>query len=277
MMTNKRRLGFTLIELLAVIAVIALILAIAAPEVLKRIEMARKETFKETAYGLIRAVQINYAEDFLNGSDDEIIFTYQNGVEYSSVPGKKLQYQGVKPQNGSIKINEDGQVSIAIHNGVYCAQKGYHESEVKVTKQAVEECSHKTITFARNFGGSDWDEFYNIFVVSDGYIAIGQSYSKDGDLSGLIPGNFIVKYDLNGNIVWKKEFKDSYSDDYFVYFDDIILVNDGYIAVGYVTVDWDVKNELLIIKYDSNGNVIWKKRLEEMKLMEEIILEILLK
>jgi hypothetical protein len=38
----------------------------------------------------------------------------------------------------------------------------------------------------------------------------------------------IVKYDLNGNVVWKKNFGGSDYD----YFNNLIGVSDGYIVVG---------------------------------------------
>ena len=55
---KKRKTGFTLIELLAVIVILAIIALIATPIILNIIEKARKEAFKDTAYGIINAAEL---------------------------------------------------------------------------------------------------------------------------------------------------------------------------------------------------------------------------
>ena len=76
----------------------------------------------------------------------------------------------------------------------------------------------------------------------------------------------IVKYDINGNVVWKKNFGGS-SEDYFY---SVTATTDGYIVGGYSyinsTGDWSgiTKKgsvDMIIVKYDSNGNVLWKKNI----------------
>lgn len=67
----------------------------------------------------------------------------------------------------------------------------------------------------------------------------------------------IVKYDLNGNIIWKKNFGGMDSDG----FNDVIMANNGYVFVGFSrskeddldgidTMAWDA----LIFRSDLNGN-----------------------
>ena len=92
--------GFTLIELLAVIVILAIIALISTPLILNVIEDAKKGAFKNTAYGIIEAAELSYAMDVLEGNNEEVIFTYTDGVEESSVDGKKLEYKGTKPKNG---------------------------------------------------------------------------------------------------------------------------------------------------------------------------------
>lgn len=132
--------GFTLIELLAVIVILAIIALISTPIIIGLIEDARKETFKDSAYGIIKAGEIYYSQNLLNGTNEEVMFTYTDGVESSSIVEKKLDYNGNRPQNGQIKINSQGQVGVAIHNGTYCAEKGYNDSEVTLTSKTKDEC-----------------------------------------------------------------------------------------------------------------------------------------
>jgi hypothetical protein len=68
-----------------------------------------------------------------------------------------------------------------------------------------------------------------------GYIVAGNHQS--GDVGRML------KFDINGNIVWNKIYSDS--------FNNIQQTNDG----GYVTND-----AIFIAKLDNNGNIVWKKR-----------------
>jgi prepilin-type N-terminal cleavage/methylation domain-containing protein len=61
--------------------------------------------------------------------------------------------------------------------------------------------------WSRNFGGSSTDRFYDIVEVNDGYVVVGQTNSKDGDLTGLETGDhnsLLVKYNKQGIVVTKK-------------------------------------------------------------------------
>jgi len=139
-MNNKSKTGFTLIELLAVIVILAIIALIATPIIVGILDNVRKEGFKDTAYGVIKAGELGYANDLLNTNIEEVIFTYANGVESSSISGKKLNYKGTKPQSGTVIINTQGQIAIAIHNGKYCAIKGFKDKEVTLSNKIEIEC-----------------------------------------------------------------------------------------------------------------------------------------
>jgi hypothetical protein len=121
------------------------------------------------------------------------------------------------------------------------------------------------MVWKKNYGGSSYDYYYGITSVSDGYVAVGNSRSMDGDLTGLNKGGsdaILVKYDVNGNVVWKKNYGGSNSED----FKHIISVSDGYVVVGYsFSMDGDLtglskgNQDAIIVKYDLNYNIVWKK------------------
>ncbi|PGZ89007.1 InlB B-repeat-containing protein [Bacillus sp. AFS029533] len=104
----------------------------------------------------------------------------------------------------------------------------------------------------KKFGGSESDMFHSVITTSDGYIAVGETSSEDGDVTGLtegFPTGFIVKYDVEGNVIWKK----AYGGRLFSSYNSIITTDDGVIIAG------KASSDALIIKYDVNGNVVWKK------------------
>ncbi|MCL2596543.1 MAG: hypothetical protein FWD66_02545 [Paludibacter sp.] len=129
------------------------------------------------------------------------------------------------------------------------------------------------VQWEKNFGGSNDDGYYSVTAVSDGVVAAGYSYESSfgtGDWAGVAGKGYIdailVKYDNNGNVVWKKNFGGSYFDYYY----SVTAVSDGIVAAGYSNVgsfgtgDWagvagKGADDAILVKYDNNGNVIWKK------------------
>lgn len=139
--------GFTLIELLAVIVVLAIIMVIATPIVVKTIDDAKKGAFKNTAYGIMKAAELDYSKKMVKGQKpNEIIYEYVDGKEAS---GETLEFKGTIPQNGKIVVNREGKVALAIHDGTYCAEKYYDEAKIIVDKKKLEDCVVKSgTTFA---------------------------------------------------------------------------------------------------------------------------------
>ncbi len=134
--------GFTLIELLAVIVILAVIALIATPIVLGIISNAKKEAFKDTAYGIIEASRNEYIKEmYSTQTASNVTFTYTDGVESSSVANKSLNYNGAKPSNGTVTLTKNGDVAIAIHDGVNCVYKSYSDNEVTIETKPLSECT----------------------------------------------------------------------------------------------------------------------------------------
>lgn len=125
--------------------------------------------------------------------------------------------------------------------------------------------SQGNVLWNKNFGGSYTDYFWDIDTTADGYIVVGQSSSTNQDLAGLNKGNFdaiIVKYDLEGNVIWNKNFGGNNIDRFY----NVVAVEDGYVAIGNsASNDQDVSRmnygmqDGIIVKYDLEGNVVWNK------------------
>ncbi|MDD2435925.1 MAG: prepilin-type N-terminal cleavage/methylation domain-containing protein, partial [Bacilli bacterium] len=101
--------------------------------------------------------------------------------------------------------------------------------------------SDGTIQWSKNFGGSNKERFSSVVEVADGYFAVGQTTSMDGDLEGIGIGGegdaLMVKYDKNGNITYKKAYG---STDHYESFYYVTSNSNGYIVLG--TVGSSAKN-----------------------------------
>ena len=127
-----KRKGFTLIELLAVIMVLAIIALISTPIILKVIEKAEKGSFEDSAYGVVDAAKIYYANLNLDEKGKEETFVFPEDT--------KLKLSGKKPTIGSVKLEENGKVALAISNGKWCAIKDTDEEKLTIQNYNAEEC-----------------------------------------------------------------------------------------------------------------------------------------
>ena len=129
--------------------------------------------------------------------------------------------------------------------------------------------NNNNIEWKKNFGGADGDYYECVATAEDGYVAVGESYAfGTGDWTGVSGKGsadaIIVKYDTQGNVLWKKNFGASKNDYYY----SVAVASDGYVAVGesyrFGTGDWEGVTskgnpDAIIVKYDFQGNVLWKK------------------
>ena len=109
------------------------------------------------------------------------------------------------------------------------------------------------ISFAKTFGGSDYDAAYSIQQTSDGgYIVAGVTASfgtGDEDV-------FLLKTDASGNLQWAETFGG-------VYFDVAYSVQQtsdgGYIVAGYTYSFGAGSYDVFLLKTDASGNLQWAK------------------
>ena len=93
----KKKKGFTLVELLAVIVILALLILIAVPNVIKIMNNAKKNTARDNVLSLVRLAGIYYTSDLsstLVGEDDSFACSVtQNGCH-------EINYDGEEPTGG---------------------------------------------------------------------------------------------------------------------------------------------------------------------------------
>lgn len=156
---------------------------------------------------------------------------------------EKLYNKGFNSVFFDVITEEDGYVAV----GSYEKSREEHDKKVRSALIVKYDKSGKVV-FENSFQVLGNSKFVNIWAVEDGYLVVGQSVyekmtlglSKDG-------GAFLIKYDKNGRILWKK----NYGDNKTAIFNDLVVVDNYIYVVG--------KNDLnlgIILKYDLEGNFI---------------------
>ncbi len=124
--------------------------------------------------------------------------------------------------------------------------------------------------FMKNFGGTDNDYFYDVKESANrGFVAVGYSASKNGDLAGVyLEGEessvncIIVKFDKDGELEWSNVLKNSGDNDQF---SGVEVLEDGYVATGFFTkADGDLASlnsddtnrDFLIARFDLDGDLL---------------------
>jgi hypothetical protein len=111
----------------------------------------------------------------------------------------------------------------------------------------------------KTYGGSGMDSGYNFLKTNDGHLVIVGSSSSPEIGDGLL----LMKLDYNGNEIWTNTIEIDYSESG----DSIKQTSDGgFIIVGTVyTYDnsiGETKEDILLLKTDSNGKKSWFKRFD---------------
>ncbi len=106
--------------------------------------------------------------------------------------------------------------------------------------------------WTRNFGGTYFRWGYDVCQTSDhGYIVVGNNYNTSGSSSDLI----LIKTDSTGNLLWSK----TYGGTSFDAASSIKLTTDGGIIAGYTNSFGVYGSDVLLMKTDINGNVVFAK------------------
>lgn len=141
-------------------------------------------------------------------------------------------------------VSMDNNSLVAV--GSYEKTKKEHKDSVR-RALIVKYDSKGNIEFENDLKILDNSKFTNIIKVSDGYLVTGQSIYKNTKVGSKVGGALLVKYDTNGNLLWKKTYGSSKA----AIFNDLLVI-DNYIY----TVGTDDNYLGIICKFDLNGNFI---------------------
>ncbi len=107
------------------------------------------------------------------------------------------------------------------------------------------------VIWSKNYQVLGDTEFKSVILEDDGIVVVGQSIYEQYEF-GTHPygGGIIVKYDYDGNVLWKN----NYGGNKTGIFESVVSVSDGYIVCG--------KNETdtgIVLKFDKECNLLWNK------------------
>lgn len=175
----KKYRGMTLIELLAVVVVIAIILLIVVPVFFSVIGDARKSAFRASSYGFIKTAENEYFSAEIKSGTHTTEYVF---VDHVLQDGKTLNHSGKPPKDGVISVRLDGKIAIALHDGTWCATKGYEDDLVVLTELPFSQCrlpgdTGWTLTLLTNpvdsgfvYGAANYDEGTTVDILAEPYL-----------------------------------------------------------------------------------------------------------
>ena len=125
-----RKKGFTLVELLGVIVILSILALITIPIISNVVTNVRINALKNSAYGLIEASNLYYAQ---YGTDNNLRFNITGNKVESSDTDKLLTYRG-SVKEGTVILDKKGSVTVCVTDGKNSAYKNYNESKVTTKK-----------------------------------------------------------------------------------------------------------------------------------------------
>ena len=169
-----------------------------------------------------------------------------------------LEWEACMPGRGSVDVTSIVQLADDGYAFVFSESNYDKPTFIRIDKTG-------NILFTKKYGGSGSDYIYYLQLTKDGnLIAAGQTNSIDGDLTGVNPTKtergWLIKMDLNGQIIWQKCIKDDVTSYYT--FNSVTETKDGgFVMSGmgkYPVSPWGPVGDAVAVKTDNNGNVLWK-------------------
>ena len=183
---NKK--GFTLEELLAVIAILAILVIVAMPNVLGMFNQAKLNTFVTETQTIMSQSSVKFVSEALKTKGKELVF-YKNSNEPDEAKKKynELDMSG-NEKNYFVKMNRNGEfVRVVVWDDNFC----YDSGETTITKENI---LATTIHESTSNDGVKWSGNYieGTYTNSSTFLFNGCSGTVDGILYGDVNGDGTV-------------------------------------------------------------------------------------
>jgi len=187
-------------------------------------------------------------------------------IEWQKTFGNQGQENAIKlkltSQNTVLMIGCHGESGGMID----CPDPGNDEADVWIIEMDLQ----GTLLNQYCYGGTRWDQGYDILELENGYAFVGVTISNDGDVSGFHGFEWteyydiwMVKIDFSGNIIWQKCLG-GYNSDYPVYLTQtgdggFIIIGDTWSSDGDVTGNHSDtgRADIWVVKLNSEGELEW--------------------
>jgi len=107
------------------------------------------------------------------------------------------------------------------------------------------------IQWEETFGGDDYDQGYEVRVISDGSIYV------QGETSSMGAGGqdlYLLKLDPDGNLIWEQTYGGVNNEDVAM---SIWQESENAIVIGGFSDSFSSSNDMFVVKTDLNGNELW--------------------
>jgi len=181
-----------------------------------------------------------------SNNDNEKYYERAKVIKYNSNREKIYEKLYNKGLNGSFfGVASDGDIVVAV--GSYESDGKEHRNNDRSALMVAYDKDGELL-FENTFNELSYSKFMNVKVVEDGYIVCGQSiYSSNKVGNSQVGGAYLIKYDKNGKLLWKKNYGNNKS----AIFNDIYIDGDYIYAVGLNN------NEVgVIVRFTKNGEYV---------------------
>ena len=127
-MKNK---AFTLVELLAVIIILGLLALLIIPRVQNTLKNSKKNIYESSAYSLLKEAESYFLEEKAS-SKDFTACTYDFTNDSGTCEG--FEFKGKKPEEGTLKIDENGNTQFVVKFENNCYTKRMYSGTISVIK-----------------------------------------------------------------------------------------------------------------------------------------------
>lgn len=236
----------------------------------KALTIIPKESLKyNTGYTLTIPVgALNNGYGAANNTEFSTAFTTRMSAYNPNITNKLLGGSSYESIN-AIKAVDEGYIVVGsageegFGSGIWSGSLAKGDTDAVIYRLD----NNYNIIWCRNFGGADEDIFNGVTATVDGYAAVGYSGKnsfKTGDLSDVTTkikysyemDAIIVKFDLDGNILWVKNYNGSYN---FMYYNDVEADQDGNLYVAGRRNGNIIGGYGLAVKYNSSGTKLWER------------------
>uniref|UniRef100_A0A7C4TES9 T9SS type A sorting domain-containing protein n=1 Tax=candidate division WOR-3 bacterium TaxID=2052148 RepID=A0A7C4TES9_UNCW3 len=110
------------------------------------------------------------------------------------------------------------------------------------------------LEWSKTYGGECYEWGYEVEVLNNGYIIIGQTNSFGWNYAQDV---YLIRTDSSGDTLWTKTFDNCSDDD--VGYSIACTWDNGFVLAGYTTPQVLSDKDIWLIKIDSTGNILWQR------------------